>query len=129
MQFTTRYNTINKENINEMVLAFYTKILSEKNAVSQVFIDKLGADITSDVWQEHIETLTKFWAMIALQDDEYRGSPMAPHFDLGLTREMFGMWLSMFFELIDSLYEPKLATVFKTRAEDIARNFMRVLAV
>lgn len=127
MQFNTRYNTINKENIQEMVVAFYTKILKEDNEVSKVFVTKLGDDINSPQWQEHIEILTKFWSMIALQDDEYKGSPMAPHFDLGLTREMFGMWLSMFFELIDSLYEPKLATTFKTRAEDIAKNFMRVL--
>lgn len=129
MQFNTRFNTINKENINEMVVAFYTKILSEKNDVSQVFINRIGPDITSEKWQEHIHTLTNFWAMIGLGDDEYRGSPMAPHFDMGLSREMFVLWLKMFFELIDSLYEPKLAEVFKTRAEDIAGNFMRVLGV
>jgi len=125
----TKFNTINKENINQMVLAFYTKILAEDNGVSKVFKNTLGDDITSDVWQEHIQTLTKFWAMIALQDDEYKGSPLAPHFELPLTKEMFGEWLMMFFELIDSLYEPKQAVVFKTRAEDIAKNFMRVLSL
>lgn len=125
----TKFNTINKENINQMVIAFYTKILHEDNAVSNVFKDKLGDDITSDIWQEHIATLTKFWAMIALQDEEYKGSPLAPHFELPLTKEMFAEWLVMFFELIDSMYEQQQAIVFKTRAEDIAKNFMRVLSL
>lgn len=127
MQFNTRYTKINHDNINAMLRAFYTKILKEDNEVSKVFVKKLGNDISSPQWQEHIQILTKFWAMIALQDDEYKGNPMQAHFDLGLTKEMFGIWLSMFFELIDSLYEPKLAAIFKTRAEDIAQNFMRVL--
>jgi len=127
MTFSTKYNTINDENINEMVKAFYTKVLEEDNSVSKVFKDKLGDDINSELWQEHIETLTKFWAMIALQDDAYKGSPLAPHFALPLKKEMFGEWLMMFFVLIDSMYEEKQATLFKTRAEDIAKNFMRVL--
>ena len=127
MNFSTKYNTINNENINEMVIAFYTKVLNEDNGVSKVFKEKLGDDISSDLWQEHIVTLTKFWAMIALQDDEYKGSPLAPHFALPLKKEMFGEWLLMFFTLIDSMYAEKQATLFKTRAEDIAKNFMRVL--
>ena len=127
MQFNAKYNTINKENIHEMVVTFYTKIIKEDGEVAQVFRDKLGSDLSSDIWQEHITTLTKFWSMIALQDTEYQGNPMRAHFDLPLSRDKFGAWLVMFFEVIDSLYEPKLGMIFKTRAENIASNFMRNL--
>jgi len=128
MQFKEhKYNTITKQNINEMVLKFYTKILNENNEVSKVFVSKLGDDLNNDHWKEHIEILTNFWAMIALQEENYHGNPMMAHFDLPLTRDMFGSWLVMFFEVVDSLYEDHLGMVFKSRAQNIAGNFMRNL--
>jgi len=127
MQFNKKHNTITKENINEMVITFYTKILKEDGEVAKVFKDKLGDDINSKEWQEHIHILTNFWAMIALQDPEYQGNPMRAHFDLPLSREKFGSWLVMFFEVIDAMYERDLGMIFKSRAENIASNFMRNL--
>jgi len=127
MQFSQKHSTITKENINQMVITFYSKILKEDGEVAQVFRDKLGDDLNSDVWKEHIVILTNFWSMIALQDTQYQGNPMRAHFDLPLSRDKFGAWLVMFFETIDSLYEPQLGMIFKTRAENIASNFMRNL--
>ena len=127
MTFSTKHNTITKENINEMVITLYTKILKEDGEVAKVFKDKLGDDINNDHWQEHIVILTKFWCMIGLQDTEYQGNPMRAHFDLPLSREKFGEWMVMFFQVIDTLYEPELGIIFKTRAENIASNFMRNL--
>ena len=127
MTFNKKHNTITKENINEMVITFYTKILKEDGQVAQVFKDKLGDDINNEQWQEHIIILTKFWCMIGLQDTEYQGNPMRAHFDLPLSREKFGEWMIMFFQVIDTLYEPELGIIFKSRAENIASNFMRNL--
>jgi hemoglobin len=130
MTFTSqKYNTITKDNINEMVIKFYTKILNEDNDVAKVFVSKLGSNLEDKLWVEHIEILTNFWAMIALQDTTYNGNPMRAHFDLPLNKDMFGSWLMMFFELIDSLYEPAQGIVFKSRAENIAMNFMRNLNI
>jgi len=130
MTFTSqKYNTITKDNINEMVIKFYTKILNEDNDVAKVFVSKLGSNLEDKLWVEHIEILTNFWAMIALQDTTYNGNPMRAHFDLPLNKDMFGSWLMMFFELIDSLYEPAQGIVFKSRAENIAMNFMRNLGI
>jgi len=127
MQFREpKYNTITKENINEMVIKFYTTILSqEDNEVAKVFKNKLGETLDEPHWVEHIEILTNFWSMIALQEENYNGNPMMAHFDLPLTRDMFGDWLVMFFETIDSMYEDRLGMVFKQRAQNIAENFMR----
>ena len=130
MTFTTpKYNTITRENINEMVVKFYTKILNEDNDVAKVFVSKLGSNLQDELWKEHIEILTNFWAMIGLQDTTYNGNPMRAHFDLPLNKDMFGSWLMMFFEIIDSMYEPAQGIVFKSRAENIAMNFMRNLGI
>ena len=125
----TKYNSITKENIHEMVVAFYSKILKEDGDVAKVFISKLGDDLSSDIWKEHIAILTRFWSMIALQDMEYQGNPMMAHFDLPLNKDMFGSWLQMFFEIIDGMYEDHLTQIFKARAENIAMNFMRNLGI
>lgn len=126
MKFSVgKYKNINKDNINQMVLAFYAKILREDNDVSKVFVSKLGDDINSELWREHIEILTNFWSMIAFDDTAYNGNPLAPHLSLPLKREMFRLWISMFYETIDSLYIERLGSVFKDRAEIIAGNFMR----
>ena len=125
----SKYNTITKENINKMVIAFYTKILKEDNDVAKVFISKLGDDLKNDHWVEHIETLTNFWAMIGLDEVGYSGNPMMAHFNLPLNKEMFSSWLIMFFEIIDSMYEEQIGIVFKSRAENIAMNFMRNLGI
>lgn len=127
MEFGTRYKMITKENINEMVIKFYTKILKENNKVTKVFVDQFGDDIQNEHWQEHIEILTDFWAMIALEDPKYQGNPMRAHIDLPLSRDMFSTWLMMFFEVIDSIYAPNVGQLFKARAENIAMNFMRNL--
>jgi hemoglobin len=124
-----KYKTITKENINEMVISFYSKILKEDNDVAKVFISKLGNDLQSDTWKQHIDILTNFWAMIGLQDDQYQGNPMMAHFDLPLNKEMFSSWLIMFFEIIDTMYEENIGIVFKSRAENIASNFMRNLGL
>jgi hemoglobin len=124
-----KYNIITKENINEMVVAFYAKILKKDDDVAQVFISKLGDDLNSESWKVHIEILTNFWSMIALQDTKYNGNPMMAHFDLPLTKDMFSSWLEMFFDIIDSMYEDHLTQIFKARAENIAMNFMRNLGL
>ena len=121
--------TITKENINKMVMKFYIRILNEDTDVSKVFKEKLGEDINSPIWKKHTDLLTDFWAMIALHDLTYQGNPMMPHFDMGLTRDMFPIWLKIFFETVDSIYEPDAAIVFKSRAENIASNFMRNLGL
>ena len=124
-----KYNTITKENINEMVMKFYNRILAEDTGVSKVFKSRLGEDINSDIWKKHTDLLTNFWAMIALQDTSYQGNPMMAHINMGLTRDMFPTWLKMFFETIDSVYEEAQGEIFKSRAENIAQNFMRNLGL
>jgi len=122
-----KFSTINKENINIMVIEFYMGILFEDNDVTDIFKEKLGEDITTNLWQEHIETLTNFWAMMTLKENLYQGSPIKAHFDLGLSKEMFITWLEMFYETIDSMYEEHLSQLFKDKANTIASNFMKIL--
>jgi len=121
--------TVNNESIQLMVNTFYPKILKDP-VVSGFFIEKLGADINSKVWQEHLLLLGQFWSLMSLGDEGYRGSPLAPHFQIeGLSREAFEQWLFLFHETVDEIFIPKLGLFFKEKNSDIAQNFMRNLGI
>lgn len=120
---------LTKVNLRKMVISFYTKVLQDE-IVGPFFIDKLGPNLEGKVWGEHLDILTNFWAGIYLGDTEYRGSPFAPHIELvGLKRETFERWLKLFFENLDSMYEPHISDQLKNRSTLIAGNFMRNLGL
>ena len=122
-------NEITKENINKLVVTFYTKVLKDEK-ISPFFIGKLGADMKSEIWQKHITLLTNFWFTISFGRGEYNGSPFAPHMQIsGLDRESFETWLKLFFEALDKIYVEDIALKFKERASIIASNFMRNLSI
>jgi hemoglobin len=122
-------NEITKENINKLVITFYTKVLKDEK-ISPFFIEKLGADMKSEIWQKHITLLTNFWFTISFGRGEYNGSPFAPHMQIsGLDRESFERWLKLFFEALDKIYVEDIALKFKERASIIASNFMRNLSI
>ena len=118
---------ITKENINTMVVKFYAVVLKDET-VGPFFIEKLGDNLGTFLWQEHIKLLTNFWASIALGDTEYRGNPFGPHTRLvDLKRETFDQWLILFFSVVDGIYTPEVSAQVKERATVIAGNFMRNL--
>jgi len=122
-------NEITKENINKLVVTFYTKVLKDEK-ISPFFIEKLGADMKSEIWQKHITLLTNCWFTISFGRGEYNGSPFAPHMQIsGLDRESFERWLKLFFEALDKIYVEDIALKFKERASIIASNFMRNLSI
>jgi len=122
-------NEITKENINKLVITFYTKVLKNEK-ISPFFIEKLGADMKSEHWQKHITILTNFWYTISFGKGEYYGSPFAPHALMtGLDRESFETWIKLFFESVDKIYTEDIALKFKERSSIIANNFMRNLGI
>ncbi len=124
----SKYNRITKESIRAMVDSFYPTILADP-ITAPPFIEKVGSDIESAEWREHLELLTNFWAMSALGDLDYTGSPLAPHFNLDLTKEQFDRWLELFAQAIDRVYEKDVGEFFKQRSQNIAQNFMRNLGI
>ena len=121
---------VTKENLNILVIKFYTKVLKD-DFIGPIFIDVLGKDLKSDTWKAHIQLLTDFWASIALGDFSYSGSPFAPHVKLQdkLSIKAFEQWLKLFFETLNSIYEPQIAEQFLARSKNIAGNFIRNLNI
>ena len=124
-----QHQTITRENIKTLVDRFYSKILKDE-LLADFFIEKLGDEMITDEWQEHLKLLTDFWASITLGDPTYSGQPVKVHVHMeGLQRETFERWLELFFETVDRLYAKEAADIFKTRSQTIADNFMRILGI
>ena len=122
-------NEITKDNLHSMVVRFYTNLLKDE-AVSPFFIKKFGRDMSSEAWKRHLRLVTNFWASLAFEDSEYRGYPSSPQCLLiGIDAKNFQPWLKLFYEVVDAVYEPKLAKVFKEGSSMIIGNFMRNLGL
>lgn len=122
-----RQKSINEENIEILVRTFYAHVLKD-TLLAPFFMEKLGDDLQSKAWEEHLQLLTEFWRFVALGYDTYNGNPLQPHFHIeGLSREAFTGWLNLFHQTVDSLYTPSAGEFFKQKSTDIAENFMRRL--
>ena len=120
-------NEITKENLNSMVVRFYTNILKDET-VGAFFIKKFGKDMNNAQWKRHIELVSNFWTSIALPDNEYRGNPFSPdRLLMGIDTHTSGQWFKLFYEVVDGLYEPELADLLKERYSVMVGNFMRNL--
>lgn len=119
--------SINEENIEILVRTFYTQVL-EDTLLAPFFIEKLGDNLHSEAWEEHLLLLTEFWKFAALGYDEYKGNPLQPHFHIqGLSREAFMGWLKLFHQTVGEIYTPSAGDYFKQKSTNIAENFMRKL--
>lgn len=119
---------ITKENIETMVMNFYSRILKD-DIVGPFFIEEFGEDMDNKYWKPHLKKLVDFWASIVLGDSTYKRDPFKPHILMDLERETFEQWLKLFFETLDEIYEPEMADIFKERSTTIAGNFMRNLGL
>ncbi len=119
--------SIDDENIERLVRIFYPEVIADK-IIGSFFIEKLGNDIKSDKWEEHLVLLTQFWRFVALYDDEYKSNPLRPHFDIvGLNKEAFDRWVLLFYEAVDRVYDKNSGAFFKQKSADIAKNFIHRL--
>lgn len=124
-----KYKEINRANIEVLVKDFYSRVLLDKS-ISDFFISNLGSDMKSDLWKNHIETLSDFWYKITLGEGSYRGNPFAEHLKLkGLKAQSFKAWLFLFFLSVDSIYCEDIAFLFKEKSTMIAGNFMKNLGL
>lgn len=123
------YKSMNAQNIEELVHAFYAKVLKDP-LLAPIFIKKLGDHIETPQWKTHLKLIVEFWKFVALGYDDYTNDPLKPHLGLeGLSREAFGQWLKLFHETTYETYVPFAGNYLKDKSIEIAENFMRKLEI
>lgn len=111
----------NREDVSTLVNRFYSKI--RKNPEIGYFFNESIKD-----WDEHLEKLTDFWESNLFFKGIYRGNPQKAHVkvdrenDHKISSEHFGVWLNLWFETIDELFEGELANRAKNNARKMSTH-------
>lgn len=115
-------STINNRNdINKLVHLFYAKI--RKNELLGPIFDR---HISDEQWPEHLEKLTDFWETNLFGIAKFKGSPSTKHINVDknmnhtIEQTHFGVWLQLWFESIDQLFDGETAQKAKQSARKMS---------
>lgn len=108
-----------REDLFLLVTKFYEKVRANKT---------LGPFFNETIkdWDTHLQHLTTFWEtslfMTRKLDQKYHGNPLEAHikvdkmYDHSITEMHFGIWLNLWFQTLDELFEGDITENAKRRA-------------
>jgi len=108
-----------RTDVRELVSSFYDKVRAD---------DTLGPFFNPIIedWDAHIERLTSFWEtslfMTKKLEHKYHGDPLGAHVKVdqennnSITELHFGLWLNLWYQTLDELFEGEVADNAKHRA-------------
>ena len=105
----------NRDDVYLLVSSFYKKV--RKDEVLAPFFN----DVIKD-WDAHLERLTTFWEASLFLKTKYTGNPIETHIKVDtdnkntITEQHFGLWLNLWLETIDELFEGDFAQNAKFKA-------------
>ena len=115
-----------RDDINNLVVSFYNKV--RKNEEIGYFFNKSIKD-----WDAHLEKLTDFWESNLFFTGSFSGNPAMAHVKVdaehnhSITEYHFGIWLNLWFQTIDELYEGEMAQRLKNNARKMSTHlFLRI---
>jgi hemoglobin len=95
---------ITRSDVFLLVSKFYEKV--RKDVILGPFFNNTIKD-----WDAHIQHLTTFWESSLFLKTKYHGDPLAAHLKVdayhnnSITELHFGLWLNLWFQTIDALFE------------------------
>lgn len=105
----------NRDDVHLLVSSFYDKIRANET------VGPFFNDVIKD-WDAHIERLTTFWEASLFLKTRYTGNPLDVHVKVdqennNVINELhFGIWLNLWFETLDELFEGDYTENAKRRA-------------
>lgn len=113
----------NRADIELMVDTFYDSVKANK-VIGPIFSDVAKVD-----WEHHLPKMYSFWSSLLLGEHSFSGNPMQKHIELSKLTAMsnveFSVWLLLFTNTVDKLFEGKKAEEAKIRAANIARLMLQ----
>lgn len=109
----------NREDVHLLVTHFYGKI--REHATLGPIFNKIIED-----WEAHFEVLTNFWESQLFLKRNYHNNPIKVHNEVDkkmehqIKSEHFGMWLNVWFDTLDELFEGEVAYIAKNRAQKMS---------
>ena len=116
---TTKTDIKNREDVSLLINTFYKKIRKDK-VLGPIF----NGIITE--WDAHLVLLTDFWETQLFLKRKYLGNPVTVHQEVddkmnhSINPEHFGLWLNLWFETLDELFEGETTWIAKNRAQKMS---------
>ena len=108
-----------RDDVYLLVSSFYVKVRADQ------VLGPFFNDVIKD-WDAHLDRLTTFWEsslfMTRRLEQRYKGDPLDVHVKVdkennhSITELHFGLWLNLWFQTIDELFEGENAENAKRRA-------------
>jgi hemoglobin len=104
-----------RDDVYLLVSSFYKKV--RKDVVLGPFFN----DVIKD-WDAHLNRLTSFWESSLFLKTKYLGNPLEAHIQVDkennntITEFHFGLWINLWVQTIDELFEGDYANNAKERA-------------
>lgn len=115
-----------RADVNKLVVSFYSKV--RKNEEIGYFFNNTIKD-----WDSHLEKLTDFWESNLFFTGSFQGNPAMAHAKVdmkhnnSITAYHFGIWLNLWFQAIDELFEGEMAQRLKNNARKMSTHlFLRI---
>lgn len=106
-----------REDVKWLVDTFYEQILESE--IAHIFTDVAQLD-----FEAHMPVMYDFWSTMLLSDRSYSGNPMIKHIHLHqktpLGEHEFNVWLTLFCNTVQHLFEGPKADEAMMRARSIA---------
>lgn len=119
---TKKHDRVSEDNIRQLVDAFYVKVRADPE-LGPVFATAIPGD-----WQPHLEKMYAFWSSVMLTSGRYKGNPVVKHFAVaGMKFDLFAVWLKLFGETCDDMFDDTVSTVFREKANRIAESLKLAL--
>ncbi|ECQ2982176.1 truncated hemoglobin Ctb, partial [Campylobacter jejuni] len=113
------------ESIAKLMEIFYEKVRKDKD-LGPIFNNAIGT--SDEEWKEHKAKIGNFWTGMLLGEGDYNGQPLKKHLDLPpFPQEFFEIWLGLFEESLNIVYNEEMKTVILQRAQMIASHFQNML--
>jgi hemoglobin len=116
-----------REDVFLLVSGFYKKV--RQNSEIGHFFNEVIQD-----WDAHLDKLTDFWESNLFFKALYKGNPQKVHVKVDqenrqeISSYHFGIWLNLWFETIDELFEGELANRAKNNARKMSSHlYLKIL--
>jgi hemoglobin len=73
-------------------------------------------------WDEHLDTMVRFWSTVMLASRTYKGNPLAAHLDINIVPSMFDRWLALWKETTEELFVTSCASLLQQKAQKMGQN-------
>ena len=108
---------VTEDQLTEVVAAFYGRVRRDP---------ELGPIFNGAIedWDQHLQTLARFWSSVMLTTGRYKGNPLAAHMKHveAISPALFEHWLALWRDTTDALLTPAAAKQLQAKADRIAES-------